>query len=48
MQLLIYVIAAFTNPIILRLYGVQSEAMWLSQACLFVAFCAGSYWHAQK
>lgn len=48
MQLLIYVIAAFANPIVLRLFNVQPEAMWLSQACLFVAFCAGKYWHAQK
>lgn len=48
MWLLIYVIAAFANPIILRLYGVQSEAMWLSQACLFVAFCAGRYWLTKK
>lgn len=41
MQLLIYVIAAFANPIVLRLFNVKPEAMWLSQACLFVAFCAG-------
>lgn len=48
MQLLIYVIAAFANPIVLRLFNVQPEAMWLSQACLFVAFCAGRYLITKK
>lgn len=48
MQLLIYAIVAFANPIFLRLYGVQPEAMWLSQACLFVAFCSGRYWISKK
>lgn len=38
---LIYAIVAFANLFILLAYGVQFEAVLLTLACSFVAFCAG-------